>query len=221
MKRFSRVGSLLLCNLLGHPADPDAIGTNARGIDPAARYCYRCGDWIVPPAADREHPASASALGRDWQALAESCQQQVIKVLGKLAAAEAECQRLRNQELYEQTPEAHKWRLSMIATDEAEYLELAGRPGMESLRRECLCTCHVVIVQYCALPATCLPGCSSWLPLPPAERLGALVRMSESIEISRDADSWNCWLKAGEYGRGTTPEAALTRALLASTEVTP
>ena len=73
---------------------------------------------------------------------------------------------------------------------EARYLELASRPGMEALK-----------------------------PLPEAERLGTLVRVAGSIEISREADSWNCWLKAGEYGGGPTPEAALTEALLAATEV--
>ena len=143
-------------------------------------------------------------------------------------------------------------------TYEVRYLELASKPGMESLRRECPCIgaihfdgmvvfraltlrmsgdnarslmnrfrqdapCQVCGPEYTHISPACL-NCQgrNWLPLPEAERLGALVRVATVVNLWEgcygpdiDTHYWYCCLEknSGAY-RGVTPEAALVEALL-------
>lgn len=69
-------------------------------------------------------------------------------------------------------------------TDDARYLELASRQGMESLRRECPCIKYICDRWEINAGAVC-PKCQGrgWLPLPEAERLGALVRVAHTRDL--------------------------------------
>ena len=49
-----------------------------------------------------------------------------------------------------------------------------------------------------------------WLPLPEAERMGALVRVAGGCEVARSPHGWQASNVEGFF---TTPEAALTAAL--------
>ena len=108
---------------------------------------------------------------------------------------------------------------------EARYLELASRPGMESLRRECL-ECRGSGVRITPIGVQIeVCGCQGrgWLPLPEAERMGGLVRvvLSSYHDLGLFQDDFgrvDVWF-SGTIPRGcvgsATPEAALTEALLA------
>lgn len=125
----------------------------------------------------------------------------------------------------------------MTTTDtyEAEFLELASKPGMESLRRQCG-NCagagwFIESIPLSPVSANAVPRqeqhwcrhCSSlgWLPLPAAERLGALVRVALKLGFISLHGQTVCSARITTGGpslgdgEGTTPEAALTRALLA------
>ena len=64
---------------------------------------------------------------------------------------------------------------------EAQYLALCAQH--EGLRRECPCGCHFGWAKHLLSVVTpraqtlCEPDCPGWLPLPEAERLGALVEV--------------------------------------------
>lgn len=100
-------------------------------------------------------------------------------------------------------------------THEAEFQELAGRPGMEALRREC----EVLIIRGCHAEF-CPGGCQGrgWLPLPEAERLGALVNLAPETTLRKVRDGSMWWALGPKYfwHHGPTHWAALTRALLAA-----
>jgi len=122
-------------------------------------------------------------------------------------------------------------------THEAEYCELSGRPGMEALTRECHCTGVRAKygVDWYKESSGKNQGCSDCgntgsLPLPEAERMGALV---EQVLTKGGHCSFHKHHKvqgpaaiavvltfrgSGNVRHGPTPEAALTRALLAATE---
>lgn len=116
-----------------------------------------------------------------------------------------------------------------------DYLELASRLGMEALRRECpnnRCVHGEENVDLSSteywLPCKLCQG-RGWVPLPEAERMGALVRLSHGVWLRQDFQGW--WFVAklveGQFGLQVTqpwpsypkPEAALTEALLSATEV--
>ena len=115
-----------------------------------------------------------------------------------------------------------------MATDpESRFLELCSREGMESLRRECT-TCQgegQYLYQYQIGDdeadvgvATCFDCFQGWLPLPEAERMGALVRVAGAVEIVADSpDKWFATYAGKDGGPCSTPEAALTEALLVAT----
>lgn len=128
----------------------------------------------------------------------------------------------------------------IVESYEADYLRLASRKGMEGLASECPC----IGLQYwrCSecerkkdgtpihnahrICINCYQG-SGRLPLPEAERLGALVRVALAIlgsvwlfqgdnevraEVKNPAASWPAFCGEGPHTR-----SALTRALLAAT----
>ena len=125
---------------------------------------------------------------------------------------------------------------------EARFLELCSREGMERLRRECPClptenanecgSCSAI--RLYDSPSTHGPYCEfchgcSWVPLPEAERLGALVEVA--LATSSDAvlglTNWQGVVRTsfypGDFKRfsvrdGPTPEVALVEALLAATK---
>ena len=99
---------------------------------------------------------------------------------------------------------------------EARYLELASRPGMETLKQGCPRKAlhshrHGVRCAVC--------GGLGWLPLPEAERLGALVRVAGYVTVwwRVEEECWAAEVHGGAEYNGPTPEAALTEALLAAT----
>lgn len=126
---------------------------------------------------------------------------------------------------------------------EARYLELASREGMESLRQECPVIWNnptikdverIVRSPWVASSHSRNCECQGrgWLPKPEAERLGALVRVATMQQMAVKfwrvgdvcwAELFPVWKLTGRRGRqrglATTPEAALTEALLAATEV--
>ena len=97
--------------------------------------------------------------------------------------------------------------------NEARFLELASRPGMEALRRECPCPCHHQSWRTNPKIMPCngcwTPLCLGIVPLPAAERMGALVRVAQKI---RGDALFSYWESDPE------PEVALTEALLSATE---
>ena len=116
----------------------------------------------------------------------------------------------------------------MTQDAEARFLELAAMPGNETLRRECPNKSlqdnsgvgGQIIYGYHLLQCSCQGR--GWLPLPEAERLGALVRINLSREprsfmsIAVDDEGvYSVWIHVGK-GKGPTPETALTEALLAA-----
>jgi hypothetical protein len=107
---------------------------------------------------------------------------------------------------------------------EARFLTLAGMPGMESLRRECPCHCHIGNNWVYGHDGNCTVSCPGWLPLPKAERLEALIWMAMGVTLiwwpDEAGDShWEAKILGQSYGKdGPTPEAALTEVLLAAQE---
>ena len=115
----------------------------------------------------------------------------------------------------------------------ARFLLLASRPGYESLRRECNTEglCKDGILQADDLPWGRLGdihhACQGrgWLPLPMAERMGALCEIACGKEIITIQHRWNqrylvmLWSSARGAaidGLGDTMWDALTEALLAA-----
>ena len=107
---------------------------------------------------------------------------------------------------------------------EARHLELAAQPGMEILRHDCpMCTGK--LYPHCP---TCDNGDATvgWLPLPEAERLGALVEVTGTLHpggvvLRPYKGGWAAQLfSGGKLQEGPKPWAALTEALLAATEET-
>ena len=98
------------------------------------------------------------------------------------------------------------------------YEALAGKPGMESLRVKC----PNIRGEMSKFHGTWCGLCQGrgWLPLPEAERMGALVRLWLELEpilsqliLTRVTDGYEV-----DLSRGPTPESALTKALLTATE---
>ena len=60
-----------------------------------------------------------------------------------------------------------------------------------------------------------------WVPLPEAGRMGALVRVAGYVTVwwSPEDDCWRAEVHGGKDRDGSTPEAALTEALLAGEKV--
>ena len=128
--------------------------------------------------------------------------------------------------------------MSQPLDPEARFLELAARPGMERLREECPdawpwergCKGGIVIGyrQFQDMPCATCQG-RGWLPLPEAERLGALVEVVHFVEFRFINGQWGAkligvidpQLKISLDCRrvGSTHCAALTEAILASLEV--
>lgn len=127
-------------------------------------------------------------------------------------------------------------------TYEAEYLELASRPGMEALRRECPFTGtdeHEVGCLNGVLLVDDLPwgregdkhkACNGrgWLPLPQAKRLEMLMAVAVDQTIIKthrriqfdffpDCATYKVFCQLGDrWPEGAqTPTAALTKAMLA------
>ena len=107
-------------------------------------------------------------------------------------------------------------------------LELAARPGMESLRRECPQTKGYINGHLHRKRSDDCHYCQGrgWLPLPPAEQLGALIRVALMLGFvslyGQPVDLCCARITRGGYtlgyGEGPTPEAALVGALLAPTQ---
>ena len=127
--------------------------------------------------------------------------------------------------------------MTTTKTYDAEFLELAGRPGIEALRRECPCIVawaahrnmlpnHDDPCDYCYQAGSHAGDwCESckgrnWLPLPEGLRLGALVRVApKPITFDQFPDGeWGVVIGNGRDNVGGTPAAALTRAMLAATK---
>lgn len=114
-------------------------------------------------------------------------------------------------------------------TYEAEYLELAGRPGMEALWRWCS---RCLNRESGLLRKGDCDTCQNrgWLPLYEAHRMAALVRVALGLECNislaqRRNGKTVCELHRQErpfdddiLEDGPTPEAALTRALVSATD---
>jgi len=99
---------------------------------------------------------------------------------------------------------------------EAEYLELASQPGMETLWFKCFACDDSGVPSY---DCECCNG-RSWLPLPEAERMGALVRIALKIgfvSIHQTSAGFFASVGAPMWKVEAIPEAALTQALLAVT----
>jgi len=111
---------------------------------------------------------------------------------------------------------------------EARHLELAAQPGMEILRHDCpMCTGK--LYPHCP---TCDNGDATvgWLPLPEAERLGALIEVCHQRGyhvLLMPGFSLVSWHEGSidppfdqSGAEAPKPWAALTEALLAATEET-
>ena len=125
-----------------------------------------------------------------------------------------------------------------VADPEARYLELASRPGNETLRQACLGPLGFgcCILLYPDLSGiTCVCEGRQWLPLPEAERLGALVRATATTGLAHYSTpktwgsgkgmTWGASIAIRENGGlhfggdEMTPEAALVEALLLAQNV--
>jgi len=108
--------------------------------------------------------------------------------------------------------------LSANSDYEAEFLELASKPGMETLRRECPFRWPVEEFPK-GHGSACACQNRNWVPLPEEERLGALVRVASEGRWKSFTDGHVEVLLAYDGARwheAITFEAALTRALLAA-----
>lgn len=99
--------------------------------------------------------------------------------------------------------------------DESQYLALCEK--YPNLRQKCPVQVHVQIT-----PDHGRVGCAwchnrYWLPLPKAERMGALVLVAGSTHLWYHPEKG--WLARAKEMYFATPEAALTAALTASQEI--
>ena len=115
---------------------------------------------------------------------------------------------------------------------EAQFLALCQ--AHEGLRRECPCLhrekgggcincAGLTLLHLGRCYSECICHGTGWLPLPEAERLGALVRAAGEGSVWRECDEngvyWLACLGGMARGfAGPTPEAALTAALTAARE---
>ena len=98
---------------------------------------------------------------------------------------------------------------------EARFLFLAARAGYETLRRECHC---VGGIRFEGRNKSCR-RCQGrgWLPLPEAERVGALVELAGGAEFDSNYGDipWRArLLRSDDWSEGPTHWAALTEAFL-------